>query len=254
MNTTNSIPEICELGIRIVSAPDQEGCLICAAELRLHNGDIQLGDEVCEVSVSKLTISIDLEGLEPVPGSRHGEPRRPNATRIDRTVTQTNAAGKSYKAASDASLNTTTPALRASAGGEISGSTAHETALTVHDQDEHLRVRAIPSLRWEVSEPDGAQLSGTYLNGESLLGLARAERANRSSLSVRVGVRQRDLNINHVVTGVASLNFFNKIGNTQKRLLNIFITKSLSAAVSGSGKYLGEIILSDHSGEIRDEE
>lgn len=254
MKTTNSMPEICELGIRIVSAPDQEGHLLCVAELRLHNGDIQLGDEVCEVSVSKLTISIDLEGLEAIPGSRHGEPRRPNSTRIDRTVTQTNAAGKSYKAASDASLSTTIPLLRASAEGEISGSTARETALTVNDHDEHLRVRAIPSLRWEVSEPDGAQLSGTYLDGESLLGLAKGERANRSSLSVNVRVRQRDINISQVMTGVSSLNFFNRIGNTQRRLLDIFIAKSLSAAVSGGGKYLGEIMLSDHSGEIQDEE
>lgn len=254
MKTTNSMPEICELGIRIVSAPFQEGHLYCVAELRLHNGEIPLGDEVCEVSISKLTISIDLEGLEAVPGSRHGEPRRPNATRIDRTITHTNAAGKSYKAAADAYLNTTIPVLTASAQGGISGSTARETALIVNDQDEHLRVRAIPSLRWEVSEPDGAPLSGTYLGGESLLGLAKAERANRSSLSVNVRVRQRDLNVRQVMTGASSLIFFSRICNTQRRLLDIFIAKSLSAAVSGGGKYLGEIILSNHSDEIQDEE
>lgn len=254
MKTTNSIPEICELGIRIEAASNQEGDLVCVAELRLHNGDIPLGDEVCEVSVSKLTISIDLEGLEAVPGSRHGEPRRPNATRIDRTITQTNAAGKSYKAASDVCFNDTLPSLRASAGGEISGSTARETALTVNDQAEHLRVRAIPSLRWEVTEPDGAQLSGTYLDGESLLGLARAERANRSSLSVSVRVKQRDLNIKQDIAGSSSLNFFSRLGNTQRRLLDIFISKSLSAALNGGGKYLGEIKLSDHFGEIDNEE
>lgn len=254
MNTINNIAEICELGIRIRPSVTSEGELDCIAELRLCSGDVELGDETCEIAISKMTLSLDIEGLEPVPGSRYNEPRKQPVTQMERTVTQTNSAGKAFMASAGINLDSTTPSFGASAVGELHGASQRETALKAVDVFEHQRVKARPNLRWEVREADDSPLDGTYLESDSLVRMSRAERANRSTLVARATVRQKDVSIKQVMRDAASFNFFNRLSTTQRRLMEIFIAKSIDAAVRGNGKYSGEITLSLSTVDLPHEE
>ena len=97
MNTRNAVTELCELVIRVEPSAANEGELDCIVELRVASGDVDLGDETCEISISKLTLSLDLEGSTPVPGSRLGEPRKQPISEMDRVVTQENEVATSFK-------------------------------------------------------------------------------------------------------------------------------------------------------------
>lgn len=119
MNTTNAVSELCELVVRVEPSSARENELDCLVELRLASGDLDLGDETCEISISKLTLSLDLEGASPVPGSRYGDSRRPPTTELDRVVTQKNHVAKGFRASANATLDTTGPSLGASASGEM---------------------------------------------------------------------------------------------------------------------------------------
>lgn len=254
MNTTNNIAEICELGIRIRPSASIEGELDCIAELRLCSGDVELGEETCEIAISKMTLSLDIEGLKPVPGSRFNEPRKQPVAQMERTVTQTNSAGKAFKASAGINFDSTTPSFGASAAGELHGSSQRETVLKAVDCFEHQLVKARPNLRWEVREADDSPLDGTYLESDSLVRMSRCERANRSTLVARATVKQRDVSIKQVMRDAVSLKFFKRISTTQRRLMDIFIAKSIDAALRGSGKYSGEITLSASTIDLPHEE
>lgn len=254
MSTRNAVTELCELVVRVEPTPGGGGELDCLVELRLAAGDVDLEDEACEISISKLTLSLDLEGMSAVPGSRYGEPRKAPTVEMERTVTQTNSSRRGFKAAGAAKLDVTGPALGASASGEVQIAVQKETILKAQDSVMHRHVTALPNLRWEVREQDDGILRGTYLDGDSLLRVMRSERANRTALIAQARVRQRDVSINQVVHSATALDFFKKQSTTQRRLLGIFIKKSLDAAIRGNGKFTGEIILSAAHVDVTDEE
>lgn len=244
MTTRNHVTELCELVVRVEPSQGTAGELSCNVELRLASGDIDLGGEVCEVSISRLTVALDLEGLTAVPGSRYGEPRRPSVVEQERVTTQKNDASRSFKAAAGATLDMAGPSLGASASGEVRAEVHKETVLKSEDRFVHNTVAALPNLRWEVREVDDRRLQGTYLEGDCLLRLTPAERANRSAVVARTTVKQRDVSIDQVVASAVSFEFFKKMSNTKRKLMELFIKKSLDSALQGSGKFTGEITLS----------
>lgn len=254
MNTRNAVSELCELVIRVEPSAAREGELDCIVELRLASGDVDLDDETCEISISKLTLSLDLEGATPVPGSRFGEPRRQPISEMDRVITQENEVATAFKGSANANLDITGPSLGASASGEVKASVRRETVLTAHDRFVHHRVKALPNLRWEVREADDSRLDGTYLESDSLVRFTRMERANRTALLARATVRQRDVAIGQVVRDPISWKYFERFSTTQRCLLDIFIAKSIDSALRGRGKYVGEITLSSADVELPDEE
>ncbi|MBM3603287.1 MAG: hypothetical protein FJX25_00695 [Alphaproteobacteria bacterium] len=254
MNTRNAFSELCELVIRVVPSETPEGELDCIVELRLASGDVDLDEESCEISISKLTLYLDLEGAIPVPGSRLGEPRKQQTSEMDRVTTQENKVATAFNASAHANLDITGPALGASASGEVKAAVQRETVLTRHDRLVHHRVKALPNLRWEVREEDESRLDGTYLESDSLMRFTRTERANRTAVLARATVRQRDVAISQVMKDPLSWKYFERFNTTQRRLLNIFIAKSIDSAVRGNGKFVGEITLSSANIELPDEE
>lgn len=254
MNTRNAFLEICELVIRVEPSAVEDCGLECIVELRLASGDVELADETCEVAISKLTLSIDLEGATPQPGSRFGEPRQYPTTEMDRAFTQTNEVATGFKVSANANLDLSGPSLGAAASGTVNAQVRKDTVLTANDRVVHHRVKALPNLRWEVREADDSQLDGTYLESDSLMRFTRTERANRTALLARATVKQRDIKISQVIKDGLSLNFFQRLSTTQRRLMDIFIAKSINSAVRGSGRYVGEITLSSANIELPDEE
>tara|TARA_R110002072_G_scaffold89424_3_gene200481 strand:+ start:2110 stop:2874 length:765 start_codon:yes stop_codon:yes gene_type:complete len=254
MKTTNSIPEICELEIQVGQPEEKDGDLCCVAEFRLFKGDIPIGDEECQISISKAMISVELEGLSPAPGTRYGEPRKNNAVCITKSTKKQTNRGSSFKAGGGLDVGHSLLSANVTAGGEIHGSSEAGTAIEASDTFEHLRVRALPNLRWEVSEPDGVPLDGTYLEGDDLVKMHKSDRANRASFRAWVTVKQRDLDIKQIILDTSSRNFFGRLNTNQRRLLDIFIAKSLSTALNWGDNYRGEIMLSEHVSEVAGEE
>lgn len=253
MSTSNFVTEICELVVRVASTVDREGELECLVELRLAGDDIELGDEACEVSISKLTIALDLEGVSAVPGTRYGEPRKV-PVELERIVVQTNNASKTFKLAGGAKLDVTGPTLGVSTTGDLQVGVEKVTTLKSHDTLIHRHVTALPNLRWEVREHDDGVLRGTYLEGDCLVRLTRAERVNRSAVVARATVKQRDVKISQVMQSAVSLPFFRRQNHTQRKLMELFIKKTLDAAIRGAGKFSGEIILSAAEVDVASEE
>lgn len=253
MSTTNSVTELCELVVRVEAAPDRDGELDCLVELRLAAGDMELEDQTCEVSISKLTIALDLEGVSEVPGSRYGEPRK-MPVEMERTVVQTNTSTKGFKASGAAKFDVTGPALGGSISGDAEIGVRKEATLRSHDTIFHQHVTSAPNLRWEVREHDDGVLKGTYLEGQSLLRVTRAERANRSALIARATVKQKDVSIDQVVHSALAMRFFKRPDATRRRLMDIFIKKTLDAAIRGDGKFTGQIVLSKAEINLADED
>lgn len=253
MGTINSITELCELVVRIEASPDRHGELDCLVELRIAPGDIELEEETCEVSISKLTIALDLEGVSAVPGSRYGEPRK-TPVEMERTVVQTNTTDKKFKASGAAKLDVTGASLGASISGDAEVGVRKEATLRSQDTFQHQHVTAAPNLRWEVCEHDGGVLKATYLEGQSLLRVTRAERANRSALIARATVKQKDVSIDQVVHSALAMRFFKRPDATRRRLMDIFIKKTLDAAIRGDGKFTGQIVLSKAEIDLADED
>jgi len=106
-------------------------------------------------------------------------------------------------------------------------------------------VTARPNLRWEISEPKDEFLDGTYMEGQQLFAAALSGKSNRTACTISLKVRQRDLVINQVIRNESALSFFQSLSESQRRLIDIFIAKSLSEATYGNRRYVGEIVLSE---------
>lgn len=249
MLTTNCFPEICELEVRIENDPINENELCCVTDFRICPGSITLGDDDCDISIVKVKIKVEIEGLQAVPKSRFGEPTKPNAVPITKRTMESSKNARSFQGHAEADLGTEGARAKIHASGHRESASEIETAKETLEPTNFLRVRALPSLQWEVSEQTNEPLSATYLNGDTLLKIVKSDKANRSSISMHISTRQRDILIKPEKAEAKTFAFFEQRDQNKKRLMDIFITKSLSHSLSWQD-YRGEIKLSLHYREL----
>ncbi len=243
LTSTNSIPDICELEIRVIRDYLEENDYTCIADLRLCSSEIPLGGQECEIGFRRLTISVDVEGLKVIPGSRFGEPKKanyvPSSTELaERSCSKVESEYGGGASTTGKNINFNARAKR----NKKDNQSTEKTKLTNSDEGFFL-VRAQPNLRWMVSEPSDNLLDGTYLEEEILFQLKPTDTSNRKNISIDVRVKQRDLVINQIIQTQSAINFFSSFNTNQRRLIDIFIAKSLSAKLY-NGNYIGEILLS----------
>lgn len=164
MTAINNLPDLCEFNVQLLRDVETDGDILFVVDLRIHSGEIALGDEECEVCFTKLTISIDLEGLD-TPRKRYGEPKKQNAVKLTKSSKQTNKRRKSGSLGFAANLK---KGANFKGGVKASTSTEQEYKLENKEESEHLRVQARPNLRWEITEPDAETLDSTYLEEDIL--------------------------------------------------------------------------------------
>lgn len=246
MKSKNSISDLCELGVRTVDAGNEAKEFHCIAELRFTVAELPIGDDDCEVKISQATIVVDLEGLEPKPGTRIGEPKKNNAVELTKTMRKD--VSSQFSRHADAAVQMSLAAFGTGANANVAfdATTSNNATIEAREKQEFFRVRALPNLVWKVSEYDGAALSDTYLSEDTLLTVNKSDRANRCSVTTSVKVKQRHIEIK----AIGPRSMLKKLSTNQKRLLDIFIAKSLSAAVSAGGSYRGEIKLSETLSEV----
>lgn len=239
----NNFPDICEFELRMKNKSDRSVEFDCLADFRVRAEEITLGDEECEVFFVKATISLQLEGFDPIPGSRFGEPKKVNV--VERTEECRAATSNSRDVTIEGGVKLGWSGLSANGGMNynMTKSDSQGSSSQLNFSSNHYRVKAIPNLKWEITEHDGSMLNETYLESDQLISLTERSKANRRMVSVDVSVKQRDLRIEMVRKGVTA-GVLGKINNTQRKLLDIFIAKSINSKIPGAGQYQGGIKLS----------
>jgi hypothetical protein len=232
----NSIPELLELLLRTSNvgckAKESKICI----DLRIANADLDGPDGLYfSVGLKRVWLSLDLNGLEPVPGTRFGEPTKANEVAVKQKLSNENTVRDQAELQAAAHLNMTSPAIDAklAAGRRATAKTTLST--TTAETTQHMRVKARANLMWEVTESaQFTQLDATYLENEVLCRAKSVAGANSKSVSLTAYAKQRDLLLNLTRNGAK----FSFLSNNHAKMLKILIGKALST----SGTEYGGII------------
>lgn len=249
MRVENSLPDICELEASIDLKKEDGNSVSCIVGLRLCSTEIPIGDEDCEICFQKMVLSLDLDGLKVVAGSRLGEPRKENQVSVSKV--QKSSKKRSSQSAAVVGVDSQKGVVGRISAAFASGKEEEENQEINQFQNDY-RVKARPNLRWEISEPDGSALDGTYLENDCICRLNREIGSNRGSVKIEIRVKQRDLLINQINTTQSAIKYFSKLSINQRRLFDIFIAKTLSGEIRRGKDYGGELIVSRF--EVDDEE
>tara|TARA_R100000773_G_scaffold29177_1_gene25060 strand:- start:3789 stop:4583 length:795 start_codon:yes stop_codon:yes gene_type:complete len=242
MTSQNSFPDICEFSVSFEPDAEDSNKLSCVVDLRVSCSEVPLGDQECTISFQRLIISVDIEGIDIIPGTRFGEPLKNNSVVKKKTISQAKTKTKN-RGWSFGGSTKARPEGAASAENRSSNETSRDTHIS--EDEKHHRVTAKPNLRLEVIEADDDPLDGTYMEREKLFEAKTKQGGNRTAATLCLKVKQRDLSIGQIIRNESALSFFSVLTENQRRLIDIFIAKSLSNSVYGSRKYVGEIILSE---------
>ncbi|UWQ73301.1 hypothetical protein [Leisingera sp. M658] len=240
MNNQNCFPDLCEFLVKYQNSDDDEAVKSCVVDLRVASGEVPLGDYECLIEFTRLFISVDHEGMDVVSGSLYGDPKRPNEVSRSNQIQEK----QEDKGLITGAMELTRKGFTGSGKLERARTQATNRELTLKEEGTDLRVKARPNLRWEVREPSGEPLDSTFLADDKLLALTKKPDANRSYSSLELKVKQRDLRISPVHGDAQTEKRFAGLTTTKKRLLDIFIAKSLSNASYSNQQYRGEILIS----------
>lgn len=244
-NDQNALPDLIEVITRVQNGNEPESREV-RVELRIDSVTLA-ADECLEfvVELNRANLSLDLDGFEVVPKSRHGEPAKPNDVSVEHKLTKEST--KQAEVGGSAELNLSSqPSAALSA--KASGSVASKTTESMSAQQTYslLRVKARGNLRWEISEPgDGSRALGdTYLNDDVLCRIKALPGANMLAVKLAAFARKRDIR----VTPVSKLSKFSFKSKNHEKMLNALVGKALSHS-DGNGGILtfsvSEIIVED---------
>jgi hypothetical protein len=226
--------ELCELKIFLQPLDDR---VALATELRIGCAEFEDTEPPFSVRLKQLLLEFDISGLDILPGTRLGEPTLTNEVAIKSTEKHELKTTLIGKAAAQLSLSS--GGLKGDVGGSSEGniSSAKIKSRELSEEHQFLRVRALGGDKWRVSEPDGAHLDGTYLDGtKPLCTLKQRPKSNFTSIVARAGVKQRDLDFE------SSSRLFNRLTMTQRKIFQVFVAKVLDNATD---KYRGKVSLSE---------
>ena len=149
----NSIPELVELTMLVSKAeetPDENSLHV---DLRVSPAQIEGPDDLSiSVSVKRLTLSLDLAGLQIAPTSRFGELLKPNVDAQERTLkTETSIEGEIKGDAGFKVSATSLPEISFSGGAKRTAKTTNSVSST--EKQSHVRVRARGNQTWDITEP-----------------------------------------------------------------------------------------------------
>ena len=166
-------------------------------------GPEQLSDEAVSftLSVKEGLLKLDLQDCKAVTGTRYGELHQPQSIALEQAVEEvqqeTSHSGRSLAARAKASTSTIVSDAELNASATRGRSQERTVTKKQQSKAEVRKVTArgthsAPS--WQIVEPEGQCLNGTYLGPENLCQLA-ADKADYS-VTARFVCRKRDLALN----------------------------------------------------------
>lgn len=240
----NLVPALVDLRAKEVRLEADSSSLLSNLECELRVGEASVSTDkmYAQVKARRLSLNLELEGLEVVAGSRFGDPIKDNMVVVKATSTVEHISSNKKAADCDAKLGVKERNVSIGAAGHVASENKVTSRADLKEEIYHFRVKAKPNDVWQVAEYNNESLSGTYLAQENLCKLEPVHGANRRRIALSVEVRQKDLEFDVDRRGVVN------IPQTKEKLIQIFLAKH---CLNRSGEYNGIIRLSDV--EISDE-
>jgi hypothetical protein len=217
-------------------------------DLRVQPAQIDGPDDlVFSVSVKRLSLNLNLGGLQIAPHSRFGELLKPNVDAHERTLKTETSIESELKGDAGLKVSATSLPEVSIGGGKKRISKAINSVSSIEKQN-HVRVRARGNQTWEVTEPPWEEvkhLDATYLNHDVLCKVRPQKGANARSVQLTAFAKQKEL----VLATAKSKLIFRLRSTNHERLLKVLIGKALS---SSSGEYSGIVTFSNSEADLED--
>lgn len=243
-NDNNAVPDLLELLLRVVNSGTKAKIANLHVDMRIARVELECPDGLCfAVGLKRVWLSLDVTGLAPLPGSRYGEPTRPNETSLKQKFVSESTVESQTGSAGELRLNASPGAnINAKFGAkEKTKNSVTSTALSTHT-----KVKARANLKWEITEsPDLDHLDGTYLNDDVLCRASVLAGANSKSVQLDAYAPQKDVTLELK----SHKNVFSWPSKNHEKMLKVLIAK----AIAGSAvPYSGIVTLSRSGVEIED--
>jgi len=243
----NALPELVELLVRVSQTKLKDKELEILPELRISSATVDGPDGLCfTVSLRRAWLSLDLMGLETVPGSRLGEPTKPNEVSVKHKTSHEIVTQNQITAQAGVRADKTSANVEIGLGGKHQSTGKTTSSTTSTEATPHIRVKARGNLMWEITDsPLAGELDGTFLNNEILCRVKPKSGANAKTIQLAAFVKQRDVLLRLLKSNCRfpfpSLN--------HEKMMKILIAKALSA--SGT-KFNGTVEFSKSEIDIED--
>ena len=251
---TNPVRQLVELKTSVRESNAENGSR--------HDLEVGLGVFQDEVDIDKVTIavgikkailSVDLEGMEIVDGSKFGldiAPARTSTKTCAESTVQTaveTAVAAEAIAAGEIGALSATGKLSVNASGKQTQSASASLKTTRESAAEHVTVKAVGNDMWRVTELDEAVLDRTYLSEQPLCAV-RPVRAkpNRQHIEVTVFAKEKEMDVS--ITRDDRLIPRSK---AKDRIVGILVAKALHE-LNGSKDYEGVVTFSRSKVEHED--
>lgn len=231
-NDNNSLPDLIEVITRVADTNELSNKDV-RVELRINSITL-VADDFLEfvVQLDKAKLALDLDGFDVLPGSRFGEPTKPNDVSVEHRLTNEHTRQGEVSGNVQVELS---PQPTASFGGKIAGSAASKTTESTSSQQTYslLRVKARGNLTWEISEPGegGKPLADTYLNDDILCKIKATPGANMLAVKLEAFAHKRDIRI----TPVSKLKRFSFKSKNHEKMFAALVGKSLGHTKTNGG-------------------
>jgi hypothetical protein len=223
----NSIPGLLELLLRVAKPSSKSAELDVFTELRISSATLDAPDGlVFTVALKRAWLSLDLLGLDPVPGSRLGEPAKPNEVTVKQKMSQEVVRKNEIGGHVGAKIDSTGASAGLELGAKHSSAGKTVVSTTSVESKPHIRVKARGNLMWEITDsPQLGELDGTYLNNESLCRTRSRVGANARTVQLLAYAKQRDILL-RLEKGNSRFSFPSL---NHEKMMKILIAKAISA-------------------------
>jgi len=240
----NPVQDLCEVNTRVARSDNESNFDSVYVTLGVFSSEIPHDDYQMIVFLKKVLLSLDVAGVEVVPGSKLGMANKPVVEQeIIRETFQERQAETGMSGASSANASSSLKDASINFGAKTEASTKKlensSNKISVKSSATFMRVRAKNRNNWEVREENGATLDDHYLNDDELCRISKNGGANQRSVSITVYAKQQDIKIQ---AECGRLKRIMKQAN-DRNLFRILVGKALHRA-SSAASFKGIISLS----------
>ncbi len=247
-NDKNAFPDLIEVLLRVPRGSNKEDIHDVRVELRINSLSLETDDNLeFLIELDRANLSLDLDGLEVMPKTRHGEPTKQNDVSIDHKLTNQKTVNSDLSGKLEGKLgNQPSATLSAS----MSGNVGSKTVESVSSKQTHklLRVKARGNLTWEITEPlingGATPLADTYLNDDVLCKVKAVEGANQLAVRLESFARKRDIRITPRTKG----KIFEFKSKNHEKVFKTLVAKSIGSSETNGGTLtfsVSEVVIED---------
>lgn len=202
-HNTNPVRQLVELKTAVREGRAEDGTDHgLTVGLGIFQDEVEVDKITVAVGIKKAIVSVDLEGMEIVDGSKLGLDVAPARVSAKTSMESTVQTGLESSLAHDVIAAAEIGALASSGKTSVSasGKQTHSASASLKTVREiavdHVTVKAVGNDMWRVTEPDEAVLDRHYLDHEQLCAIRPlGAKPNRQHVEVSVFARQKEMEV-----------------------------------------------------------